>query len=186
MKRWYKGSRRIVLALPNYGIVLKFPLLRTRNIRDFWMGDVVGMYKEMYSSKHHEAQALYWEAVWLGFKRCMHQCFFGGLADNWRERRYYKYCDASVRPLLQPTYFSFVGLVNLQQLGTPAKDESVCRRARRVIWPDAAHDGHHWEMSANFDISSGHFKLLDYGSVATQKIVNKHGPALLAEFGSLA
>ena len=185
MRRWYKGSRRIVLALPNYGIAVKFPLLRTRNIRDFWMGDVVGMYKEMYASKHPEAMALYREAIWLGLKRCLYQSFFGGLADNWRERRYYKYCDVSLHPLLQPTYLSLIGLVNLQRLGTPSNDETVCRRACRVIWPDAPHDGHHWDMPANFDVSDGCLKILDYGSVATQKIINKHGLALLAEFNSL-
>lgn len=184
MKRWYRGSRRIVLALPNYGIAVKFPLLRTKNIWDFWMGDVVGMYKEMYASAHPEARALYREAVWLGFKRCMYQCFFGGLADNWRERHYYKYCDASLRPLLQPTYLSLIGLVNLQRLGTPSNDEAVCRRTCRVIRPDAPRDGHHWDMPTNFDVSAGCLKMLDYGSTATQKIINKHGLALLAEFGS--
>ncbi len=178
----FLGKRRIVVPVSRFGIVIKFPRLRVQNFWDFWAGDIVGMWKEMHTSKHPEAKKLYWKSVRLGLSVVCTSAFFGGIADNWRERRYYKSCDSSFRPLLQPTYLSLLGLVNVQRLGNPSKDLSVCETLCRIIWPDAAHDGHHWDTPSNFDVSSGELKVLDYGSVETQKIINKHGWALLTKF----
>ena len=177
--RWriFQGSQRRVLDPLRYDLVIKIAWFRWRYIRDYWEGNVVGMYREMYASKVPEARQLYWENVWLGLKRALWQTF-GGVADNWRERRYYKRCAPVQRALLKPTYFSLFGFVNVQKRGIPSRDADVCRPMRKVIGRGVALDGHHWDSPHNFDVSSGCLQVLDYGSLVTQRILDKHAAAL--------
>lgn len=178
--RWQiaQGSRRVVLVPQDSKVVLKIACFRRRYFHDYWRGNVVGMYHEMYASQNPEARKLYWENLWLGLKRVSHQTF-GGIAENWHEWTYYLFCGPGPRRLLKPTYFSLLGLVNIQKRGIPARDAKVCTPARKAIGPEVVLDGHHWDLPYNFDVSSGRLEMLDYGSPQTRKILAKHWTALL-------
>ena len=193
MKRYWKafvrrlpiswGKRRIVFTIVSLGVVVKVPRLRLHRLWEFWRADVVLMKMEMLSSPLPEPKTkeLYWEGVRLALRRTLRQTF-GGIGDNWRERSFYKYSDATTRQLLKPTLFSFFGLLNIQLLGEPCKDTAACGAFRLIAGSELSNDGHHWDHPSNFDLSSGRPQLLYYGSKATQTIIKKFGARFLTEF----
>lgn len=182
LMRWYqvfRGTKRFVVAVPAFGVVLKFPRFNWLYIGNFF-ADTRFAFTEIYPRQglrgEHFRQTIH------GSWRRNSGSFFGGIADNYRERRYYKHSDHLIRSLLQPTYVSLIGLLNVQRLGVPSDDMAVYHACYLIIGQDIVFDGHHWDTPSNFDVSSECLVVLDYGSLATQKIIDKHAKELYLRF----
>ena len=185
MAPWYvsRGQNRIVIVIPSLGIAIKCVRLQKRYLVSF-RRDVSIYAKEMLPTSDPKTKAVYWESVRHSFWRNLCHTF-RGIGDNWRERSFYKHADASYGPLLQPTFFSFFGLVNVQKYGKPA-DEKDSDPIYHAFFPvagqDLIRDGHHWNNAGNFHLAGDGPKLLDYGNPMTQWIVRKYGLALYTRF----
>jgi len=186
MQKWYvaRGRHRIVIVIPSARIALKVPRVWWRAPIYFLQNDIFSVGKGIFSQPPEKRLLYYWY-VGRSFHRCL-EALFGGVWDNWRERNFYKYTDALTRLFLQPTYFSFLGLVNIQRYGKPVDvedSEAVALAFFAVARQALVHDDeHHWEQGANFHIAGDGPKILDYGSPRTQKIVQEWGFALYAGF----
>ena len=103
---------------------------------------------------------------------------FRGILANYRE---YKLWKRSKHKLLVPTYFSALGLFNIQPFGKPNY---------RKIWDlllDTTNyslilqkDSHTFGENDNWVIIDNHLKLADYGSRFTPQIIKQFGKSLMS------
>ncbi len=178
-----KGQSRVVVAIPSWGIAIKFARIRSKVVTAYFQ-DVSYYTREMYPNPDPAVRALFWETMTLASRRCIRQTF-GGIIDNWNERSLYKHTNTLHRLVLQPTYLSVCGLVNIQRYGKPgdvSESESIFYAFYRIAGQALVHDSHHWIKAANFHLTPDGPKLLDYGSEETQKIVSNHGVAFYRDF----
>ena len=136
----------------------------------------------MFPNPDPKVRKIFWEVVRASAHRAF-TAFFEGFVSNWRERAYYKHANALHRPFLQPTYFSLFGLFNVQKFGEPideARSDEMYRLFHAVAGAALIRDGHHWTFANNFHLAPDGLKILDYGNVATQKIIEEYGAALFA------
>lgn len=107
-----------------------------------------------------------------------------GVLNNWREWRYFKK-HPELCVLLQPTYFSLLGFLNVQKFGKPPSEddgEAIYYAFYAIAGQDLIYDGHHWVNAENFHLATDGPKLLDYGSTRTQAILDKFGIELYHRF----
>ncbi|MFM2374801.1 MAG: hypothetical protein RLZZ234_796 [Candidatus Parcubacteria bacterium] len=183
----HRGASRTVIAVPSWGIVCKIAhidlaealyLLKRAKVdhdRFCLMGD-------RQSFRTYLKQQLFERKVeqFATLKRAL----FHGLVSNWRERRYYKESDGARRKLLQPTYFSLFGLLNIQKHGAPmtVNGELVYKAYFDVVGPPVNKDGHHFFCASNFHHTGEGVVFLDYGSLVTQDILTKYGEEIQRRF----
>jgi hypothetical protein len=158
-----KGTNRIVLVFPMIHLAIKFP--------------IIGICTAM---KGYKSRNLY-----AGFSVDSGQgpraALFGGLLKNFREFCFYW---KTRNPLLQPTYFSFFGFVNVQRADDPCTCYwmNLAHQFNDLTEGDTQEDDHHFCSSSNFSFCNGRLKMLDYGSLKTQKIVAQYGVKIVAQF----
>jgi hypothetical protein len=107
---------------------------------------------------------------------------FKGLIDNWQEYLFYR---ETRHVFIQPTYFSFFGLVNIQKYGYPEKIryDALLRHFCEIVDSQIlVNDGHHFADWRNFSFESGKIKILDYGSLKTRAIIAEHGEKIYTTF----
>src|ERR1700734_2119439 len=117
MAIWHvsKGTSRTVVAIPSLGIAIKCPRWTKVYLRNF-CADITTYAPEMLPNPDPEVRKMFWEVVRSSFRRSV-WLTFRGISDNWSERRFYKHNNVLNRLLLQPTYFSLLGLINIQKYG---------------------------------------------------------------------
>ena len=105
-----------------------------------------------------------------------------GLFDNWREYLFYK---KTRHQFCQRTYLSLFGVVNIQRYGNTC-DNSTQDWQEIFISPqtdycrtDFIRDGHHWFYGSNFCWDGKFLRAVDYGSLRTQKLIEKFGDIFL-------
>lgn len=188
------GESRRVIAIPQLGLAFKFARFYCGSAIDIWssgwtrhkmykLGKKHGVsFKEFLREQLFERTS---EHSW-----CLKSALGAGVMANWRERKFYKNSELSFRPLLQPTFFSFFGLFNIQKYGKPADIQKDSEPIYHAFYPiagqDLLKDGHHWVNGSNFHLTPDGPRLLDYGNTATQLIVKKHGSELYARFDLVA
>ncbi len=154
-----KGKNRIVLIFPALGFALKFP-----NIH------FIRAARQLFTYGFHNP--------FPGeINRSLTEHLFKGIGDNWREFRFY---FTRHHPFCLPTYFSLFGLCNIQRAGKP------CRLGMQELWNEihsitageAFQDAHHFSNPLNFCHVGNHLKILDYGHLKTQEIIEKFGSQL--------
>jgi len=165
------------------GIAIKCARLKKIHLCNFYR-DAFSYGREMLSNPDPDVRKMYWKFVRssLGRSICL---TFRGVGDNWRERSFYKHTNTLHRLLLQPTHFSFLGLLNIQKYGEPADEkdsEPIYHAFFPVAGQDLIRDGHHWVNAGNFHLANDGPKLLDYGNPETQRIVSEYGIALYTSF----
>lgn len=166
------GTSRVVIAVPNYGIVIKIARIR-----------IIQAIRELpdYIKCFH-----IWRKVSLQSRSLITP--FGyimrGIIENWGERSFYKFTK---NPLLQPTYFSILGLVNIQRYSKPL--EGVGFSIASTLWKISgfdervADDRHHFCNSKNFTKDEAvKLRMLDYGFKKTQEVIFAYGERLHNEF----
>lgn len=180
-----KGRSRTVIAIPSLRVVIKCARIRKRPFEGFY-ADMSFAYREMFPNPDPKVRKIFWEVVRASASRAFIE-FFEGFASNWRERAYYKRTNTLHRLFLQPTYFSLFGIFNIQKLGKPmdeARSDEMYRRFHAVAGEALIRDGHHWTFANNFHLASDGPKILDYGSVDTQRIIDEYGVDLYTRFGT--
>ena len=78
-----------------------------------------------------------------------------------------------------------LGILNLQKYGEPASKrdgDAIYHAFFAVAGQELIRDGHHWVNAENFHLAFDGPKLLDYGSLVTQRIINEYGIALHSGF----
>jgi len=187
--RFIEGNKRYVLVFPDDGFVLKFPII-------YW-GSVLGRLKTG-RSRHRQRQEgmkrgqwfseFLWEELFgehhATFEWKIREFLFAGFVENWRERQYYRLSTGARRRLLQPTWFSFFGLVNIQKYGMPSPQprtvadlragKRIYDRLFDIAGEDLNMDGHHFAYNPNFHICGSRLKFLDYGGLETQCVIDKY------------
>ncbi len=165
-----KGDDRVVVILPMLGIVLKFPIIH------FWR------FLRIFASCFKDPKRMLVRLCWgvtlpinysLGFRGML----FKGLHANWCEFWFYWW---TLNPFLQPTYFSLLGLLNIQRIGEPCLMEvedvwcqlsGMNNSLQRDLWKDS----HHFANPRNFCFYKGTIRMLDYGSSGSREVVALHG-----------
>ena len=158
------GDERRVVAIPSLGAVFKFPRIyfkaafeqiqrgRTRN-QMYLMGKKHG---QKFSDFLRE-QLTQFE---IGSMWTIRGFLCSGLRSNRSERHYYKKSNGAKRQLLQPTYFSLFGLMNVQKYGVPVRQprtKAELDQGKRIydqLFPiagvDLNEDGHHFAYKCGF------------------------------------
>lgn len=169
------GSNRIILDLVKIGFVIKLPLahgvLFYVTIKAFIDGTSIISFPEWVAYPMDN------NGFW-GLKRTL----FKGIADNWRE---FRFSVASGHPFVQPTYFSLLGLVNVQRRGDPPKMESgeFLGQLQRLAGEECFYsDPHHFKNVDNFCWDGSFLRMTDYGSSQTRLVILKRGMCVYNNF----
>ncbi len=167
------GTSRVVIALPQYSIAIKLPIIRVVRALRHLPG---------YIKRFHV-----WKRASLESSTVVTPpgLVLKGIVQNLGERRFYK---RTKHPLLQPTLFSFFGLLNIQRYGVPL--EGMGLQIADTIWKISNYDdervgedSHHFTSSKNFTKDeTGKIRMLDYGFKKTQEVINLYGKRLHDEF----
>lgn len=120
-----------------------------------------------------------WQWGSSSYSGCM-RWFFGGIADNWQEYRFYSKTKLAI---LMPTYFSLLGLLNIQKRGQTLKMDSfdlwchLCDLTNEDVWDD----NHTFVNPKNFCVEDGVLKIIDYPK-ATHRVLKTYGERIEREF----
>jgi hypothetical protein len=163
------GKTRFVIAFPELGLVVKFPIVRLKYVCVKTKKDI----------KTHGFK------VALSMWTMRSTNLFGhrykiieGVRANWRERKFW---HKTQHRFLCPTLFSLFGLLNIQKYMKPLsiKNTDVGRPIARVTKGSSFGCGHEFESPPNFSCQDGHLVMLDYGSIEIQPVIIKFGEKLL-------
>lgn len=167
-----KGQNRIVFIFPRIGIVVKIPIIHFIAVSRLFMRRI----------KERDWKFLKQELIWSidglpGYKRLL----LKGIFDNWREFWFYL---RTRHPFLQPTYFSFLGLIDIQPLGDllNISIDDFRNQLYEITKGAIDDDGHHFNVLRNFCFVENKLKILDYGDPRTQKVVLECGMKIFNEF----
>ncbi len=169
-----KGADRVVVLLPALGLVVKLPIIRVvRFLHSF-----AGCFKD---------RRFVLKRLWMGVETPVSYHFgfrgmlFKGLHANWCEFWFYW---RTRNAFLQPTYFSFFGLLNIQQMGEPCllDDVDVWSQLSGLTKRDVWKDSHHFANASNFGFWNGKFRMFDYGSKASREVAALHGAYIVEHF----
>lgn len=164
-----RGKYRFALVFPFAGIAIKFPLVRfitTGRLLYYYARRGFRDIEESWGVPVSEGSKYY---------------LFTGIMDNWREFRFYR---NTRYPFLRPTYFSFLGLLNIQQVGKPVTLNEVdfFYQMVELIGDVGSEDIHHFGNMNNFCFENRRFQILDYGSLLTQKVISEIGVRIFENF----
>lgn len=176
MIQFHCGRWRWVIVLPPLGIVLKFPrfypLEWLHSAHCFIRGLRKIPWKNMVAAEAHPESGLVRYSI-------------GGLSDNFGEWFFYL---QHPHPFLQPTYFSFFGLVNVQRYGVPLDEAHERETDRMKRWGlitewGVYKDSHTFGSNENFCLDrNGHTHILDYGQRKTQRVLLRWADSLCIGF----
>lgn len=170
-----RGTYRFVLAIPEIGIVLKFPVIDCPSLKDLKANVGNRKYLQRFSIEN---------SCYLTLKMQL----FRGVYENFGEWLFWL---KNHHPLCQPTYFSLLGLVNIQKYGQKLssgiiQENAVLRILETIVPSDdelLANDLHHI-TGDNFCSGPNGLKMFDYGLKRTQAIIMAYGEQLSKEFAS--
>lgn len=164
-----KGTSRLVIISSLFpGLVIKIPIIRLKD----GIGTLISERKRWLEKETWDERP-YWGIGW---------CLYKGILDNWREYRFYR---NSRHAFLQATYFSLLGIINVQKRGRVIQcdiDKFWC-----CIYDatdgEVTNDAHHFKEAGNFCLD-GWVRLLDYGDHRTHVIVEKYGTKIMEVIAS--
>lgn len=167
-----KGADRVVVIFPFLRIAVKFPIIR------LWLA-IRLLYRDIKSGKW-ERLSKDWSwpiEVRGGFKGLL----LRGLAANWGEFLFYW---QTRNPFVQPTYFSFFGLFNVQRADEPCrlKEDNLWCQLYELTNGQVFDDSHHFAEPRNFCFSNGKLRMLDYGSRKSRGVIARHGAMIVECF----
>lgn len=161
--RIFIGETRRVVTLESFGIVIKLPRVYVR-------GSIWSLCNSASSLK------FLWSNLWWSSEihSSVRWFLFRGISHNWHEYRFWR---KTRNPFLQPTYFSLLGLINIQKFGQICvlKDIDVWCQLQEITELGCHPDGHTFERAENFVMENDEIRIVDYGSPGAREIVTKHG-----------
>lgn len=162
------GTTRIVACFPRLGIAIKFARIRFRQGFGLLIDDFLGRENPLRREWH----------FLVDHRGSIGSLLFKGIRDNWKEFCFYL---QTRHPLLQPTYFSFFGLLNIQRVSLPC-DIDLFVQFYEIIGEAVFEDKHHFSNSRNFARWKDGIRIFDYGSPQTQRIIREFGTRILQNF----
>src|SRR5665213_2479302 len=177
-----KGSSRIVILIPFFGIAIKFPIIYPRAF-------FKSLYRVCFGDFSKKAELRRYFVKLICNMRDTDEQFSGGwylfrgISDNWTEFLFLFKNRKSA--FLMPTYFSLFGLINICPLGEEFENGLEYENAKR-LWVelytvtngDVLKEGHHFEETKNFCIYKGVLKMCDYGGIGVRQVISHHILAL--------
>ena len=168
----HKGTNRMTLILPRWGVVVKFPLIHLGKASTL-------IFKQVRAGR--------WDAIRFEWSRPVDalieskKLLFLGIVANRNEFAFYQ---ETKNPFLQPTYFSFFGFLNIQKMGEPCTVPEVewWRILQKITNEDVYDDPPHFSDPQNFCFSGGAIKMVDYGSSRCHEVVKNHGLKIMGFF----
>jgi hypothetical protein len=170
--KFKKGRNRFVFVFPSLGIAIKLPIVHL-------LQSIVLLVKAI--KRLHFKFIWYELAIPVSYPMGYKNRLFGGIVDNWSEFAFF--CKTR-NPFLQPTYFSFLGLINIQRVGKPCLLDATDFWCQLYGLTDGKvfDDCHHFENPDNFCFDKGKLKILDYGSKATHAVIVEFGIKIIESF----
>ncbi len=162
-----RGRTRLVIAFPWLGFVIKLPIIHISlfywNIKNILQGE--------------------WKTVMLLWRIRRTNRFsikyqlVGGFVAN---RTEWTIWQKTHNQLLQPTWFSLLGVINIQKFGDPISDvrvEWLGMHLQKATNRRSHHfsRSHTFGSSANYTNVKGNLRLLDYGDVALLPVIVRYG-----------
>ena len=182
----HSGTTRIAICFPKLGFVLKFP--HKNPIKGFIGHLRIFNRIKVYNKKRAEAgiktlDTFKWRAkyLWVDTKWAY---YYSGFRANLFECCVYW---TTFSPFLEPTYFSFFGLCNIQRYAKPLDMDSNhhWEQLYDIIERDIYSNGHHFGDPKNFSYDGTCIRMLDYGSHGIRDVVKKYGKQLAKELDPL-
>lgn len=164
---WKVGTSRVVLVVPALGICLKFARIQL-------LGAIGGTWDHATmrpGGRFSFSLALaYWKySIKSGYGARIQ--LFRGLRDNVRE---WWYSVRRPHPVIARTYLT-LGFVNVQERVEEGRGDRRAEVALRIIaGPEIVLSDQHAFDPKNFGVRAGKAVVLDYGSLAMQKVLDLH------------
>lgn len=169
-----KGKNRIALIFPSLEIAVKIPIIR------FFLA-ARPFFRYAFRAEHR--------GVLRGFilrptdtpaVASLRSFLFKGIQENWAE---FLFFQKTKNPFLQPTYYSFFGLLNFQACGEdhplPGKFfHKLYVLTRGKIYEDP----HHFANERNFCFYQGSLRMIDYGSRRSHGVIELYGAKIVEHF----
>lgn len=168
-----KGKDRFVLVFPTLGIVIKFPIFHFLNILNRIFFDIKNRYWK---------SLVYVCCKWNPeSQNVVSGLLLRGIVANQRERFLW---SRTHNPFLQPTIFSFFGLLNIQLYGKPheGRHMDLWDQVRRITKEEAYSNAHQFSEISNYTLDGGRLRMLDYGGRGSAWIVVKYGKRIVENF----
>ncbi len=164
------GVTRVVVLLPTWEVVLKFPRIYAWNL-------IQVLCSTYFLHRTHKVIFGPYMAHQALFN--IRSCLLEGFRDNRSERRYWK---RTKHPFLQPTLFSAFGVVNIQKMGHDVRkdwDHEMLPTVRALLGDDFYEDGHCFRSEKNFsEDARGKVCIHDYASEGAQRVLDVHADIL--------
>lgn len=160
-----KGKTRIVFTFSKLGFVIKFPIIKLWPIYSF-IPDLI-----KYGWKNATIQWRMSTDDNMSFRKEL----LGGIVANLQERKAWK---AIHHKLLCPTWFSFLGLLNVQEYRKPLEGVNGLWIAIRIdtVTNNESHKvGHGFEITQNYCEKDGRLMMIDYGNRRLCSVIKKYG-----------
>jgi len=168
-----KGRDKLVFVFPQLGIAIKFARIHLLRAFITFFGDMIHLnFKWTYRRMNMSIDLRDFE----GYPNLL----LCGIVNNWREFRFFY---KTKHPFLQPTYFSFLGLFNIQKVSKIClvEQNSFKVQIRKITNNEAGYD-HHFSNPANFCFDNGKLKIFDYGNKEVQETIINYGSKILKDF----
>ena len=167
-----KGRDRMVVIIPKIGVAIKIAFIHfimvVRQILSFSLSGDWEYIKKLWDRELEERG---------GFRNSL----FGGIHANWSERKFYR---ETHNHFVQPTYFSFLGLINIQKCGKMCTVEdgdelmAFWTELRMITKDEVYVDPHHFQNPLNYCMHDTHVRMTDYGNTAVQQVLKVYGDML--------
>jgi len=165
-----KGEKRIVFIFPKMHFAVKLPIIHLFLAIKFGYAKT-GRWNHLKKYLGYPMEAM------GGFKWFL----FRGLSSNWNEICFY----LKTRNLfLQPTYFSFFGLLNIQRCDDPCelKSHDLWAQLRELTEGRVSEDEHHFDNPDNFCFRDKKLRMIDYGSKRSHGVLLKYSEKIMGSF----
>lgn len=172
------GTSRLAICFPKLGVVVKLPIVRPISFLKCTYSAIT------FAIKYYRFESIK-SSLWLTDEYDtmgnIRYTLLNGIYQNWQEYRLWKRTTST---FLEPTYFSLLGLANVQKYGEEL-DVSVgtlwsqiMELSEQTAWSN----GHHFSDPANFSYRADSIRMLDYGGRGIAEVVEKYGVIIAKSF----
>ncbi len=173
-----RGFSRIVFCFPSLGIVVKIPRPRIWAFLETTKNTLVS------TIRRRHLKEIKW-AFWLNKENDTYgnirHTILNGTYHNWKEATLW---NETHSPFLEPTFFSFFGLINIQKYGENPKEEigpfwcQIMDLSEGKAWSN----GHHFSNPDNYSLRDGKLRMVDYGDRGVKDVVVEYGEKISSSF----
>ena len=167
-----KGNTRIVIAFPKMGFVIKIAKICIFGPLKWFIQDII------HSRGSWKRATLTWRLMGVENRIGPKFPIVGGIMANWHERKKWR---LTKHKFLCPTFFTFLGLFNIQKFEKPLEPDGLHIGAlmSRITNCDSQRCGHGFENAENYCNKDGHLQMIDYGDSRQWPVIEKYAEKIL-------